>query len=151
MIRRGVQLTVLGLATAGVLAGCDDASGPGEFAGSYRLERFEGRDLPAIRSISPRDTVYVVTEDLLLDDDGDGVVATTARRVGVSFPQGSTSSSARPVRYTVRDGVITIVARCPIDADCIGIAPLTGQLVPGGLAFGAPESSKPASFYRRTR
>jgi hypothetical protein len=49
----------------------------------------------------------------------------------------------------VRDGVITIIARCPNDADCTGMAPLTGQLVPGGLAFAAPESSKRALFYRR--
>ena len=149
MVRRIVRTVLIGSTIAYTGASCDDGTAPSEFAGTYRLERFEGMVLPAINRLTSADTMYVVSEHLLLGDDGDGAQAGTQRLVNAAAPQGTLWSWTRRVRYSERAGTIEIVFPCPPDADCVATPPLVGERVPGGIALAPRASSKPASIYRK--
>jgi hypothetical protein len=135
-------------ATMAFTLGCSDASGPGDLAGRYRLERYEGSPLPAVMFQSSAGTSFIVSEQIVLDEDGDGLRFATGRTVDAAHPQGDDFSYSHALTYTARNGQIAITFICPPNADCIAGPHLIGERVAGGIALGPPASSKPASIYK---
>ena len=148
---RSISAIMVGVLVGALAGGCGDATGPGGLAGAYRLERYEGREIPAVVTQTNFGSVSIVGERILLGDDGNSVVFTTIREVNEVTPQGNTLSYTRAFDYVVRDGRIEITYECPPLADCLAGPHTVGELVGGGLALGAPASSKPASIYSRVR
>jgi hypothetical protein len=147
MIRTVVTAAVTALAAA-TLA-CGNSTGPGAFAGRYDLQRYQGLPLPAISNQSEFGTVFVVSERLTLDDDGNGLMVSTGRSVDAAHPNGDNFSYARAFGYIVLNSQIAITFACPPNADCIAGPHLVGERVADGLALTPPASSRPASFYKR--
>jgi hypothetical protein len=148
-MRQSVVRSVIAFALLAVVA-CSDATGPGRFAGSYRLERYEGTSLPATIYQSATMSVTILQQSLMLGEEGTGVATMTSRVVDAITPQGSETTTTSLLRFKVRSGVIEITFVCPPDADCIA-QPVLGARIDGGLAISSPASSKPASIYRRVR
>ena len=148
-VRQGVVRSVIAFALL-VGGACDDPTGPGRFAGSYRLERYEGASLPATIYQSATMSVTILGQSLLLGEEGTGVATMTSRVVDAITPQGLETTTSSLLRFQVRNGVIEITFVCPPDADCIA-QPILGARIDGGLAVSSPASSKPASIYRRVR
>ena len=151
MVRSLVRTLLTTTAIVGAISGCGDGTAPSEFAGLYRLERYEGAALPAINRLTSADTMYVVSEQLWLTNGGDGAHAGTWRLVNAATPQGAPWSWTRRIRFSERAGRIEIVYPCPANADCIFTPTLIAERVPGGLAVSTDASSKPASIYARVR
>lgn len=128
---------------------CSEPSGPDGLPGAYRLERFEGRALPAVMNQSSAGTVFIVSQRVILGDDGKGGTITEGRSVDDAHPQGSDFSYAQALSYVVRGSRIEITFICPPNADCIAGPHLVGERIVGGLALAAPVSSRPASTYNR--
>ena len=128
---------------------CSDATGPGRFAGTYRLDRFQGQALPAVMFQGVGGATYIVNERIMLDDKGEGIIFTTSKTVDSQNPSGESVSYARALSFTVRDARIEITYICPPNADCIAGPHIVGERVGRDLALAPPSSSKPASFYKR--
>jgi hypothetical protein len=137
------------IATVAFTLACSDGSGPGDLAGRYRLERYEGSPLPAVRFQSSDGTTLVVSEQIVLDEDGEGLRFNTGRTVDAAHPQGDDYSYTQALTYQVRNGQIAITFICPPNADCIAGPHLVGERVAGGIALAPPTSSKPASIYKQ--
>src|SRR5215207_2082304 len=45
---RSISAIMVGVLVGALAGGCGDATGPGGLAGAYRLERYEGREIPAV-------------------------------------------------------------------------------------------------------
>ena len=130
---------------------CGDPTGPGRFAGSYRLDRYEGVPLPATTYQAGTTSVTILQQSLMLGEEGTGVASSTTRVVDPDTPQGEENTFSQLLRFEVRNGMIEITFVCPPDADCIAGPHLVGTRVDGGLALSPPTSSRPASIYRRVR
>jgi hypothetical protein len=146
---RGFVRTVASVLAALAIQACSDGIGPDDFAGTYQLERFEGRTLPAVVTQSTFGTLFMISQRIVLGDNGKGVVVTTSRSVDDVTPQGADVTSSRVVGYVVRGSRVELTVVCPPDADCIAGPHYIGERVSGGLALGPPESSRPASIYKR--
>ena len=149
-MRQSIVRSVTAVAVLAISA-CNDPTGPGRFAGSYRLERYDGVSLPAITYRSGVTSVTILRGSLMLGDEGTGVATSTTRVVDPNTPQGSETTFSQLLRFEVRDGRIEITFVCPPNADCIAGPHLVGARVDGGLALSPRASSKPASIYRRVR
>ena len=151
MIRRLVRTTAAALLTLGALSAqaCSDALGPDDFAGTYQLERYEGMSLPAVQGRSGSRTFLIVSQRVVLGDNGKGVILTTARTADDGVPPGPDVSSSSEVGFVVRDGHVEVTIVCPPNAGCIAGPHFVGERVAGGLALAWPASSKPASIYKR--
>ena len=133
------------------MAACSDPTGPGRFAGGYRLDRYEGMPLPAITYQSGATSATILQQSLMLGEEGTGVAGWTMRFVDPIAPAGTENTFSQALRFEVRNGMIEITFVCPPNADCIAGPHLVGGRVDGGLALSPPASSKPASIYRRVR
>jgi hypothetical protein len=149
MTRRLVRAVFLAVSAAVAVQGCSDTSGPDGPPGIYRLERYEGRELPAIVNQSSAGTVFIVSQRVILGDDGKGEISTEGRSVDGAHPQGSDFSYAQALSYVVRGARIEITLICPPYADCIAGPHLVGERIVGGFALGPITSSRPASTYKR--
>src|SRR5687767_1941519 len=148
--RPSIRSIVLAASVALATTGCGDATSPDDFAGSYRLERYEGLQLPALVSKTSFGTVSIIDEQLFLSDNGEGVALTTFREVNQVMPQGKLHDFTRRLDYVLRGSRIEITYECPPNANCIAGPHAVGELVNGGLSLAAPTSSKPASIYTRS-
>jgi hypothetical protein len=149
-MRQSVVRSVIAFALF-VVSACDNPTGPEQFAGRYRLERYEGAAMPAISYESGSTSVTILQASLLLGEEGTGVLTTTTRVVDPVRPQGEEDTFSQLLRFGVRDGRIEITFVCPPNADCIAGPHLVGEEVDGDLALAPPTSSKLASIYRRVR
>ena len=148
MIRGFVRTAAHALAVLTIQA-CSDSLGPEDFAGTYQLERYEGRTLPAVVTQSTFGTLFMVSQRIVLGDNGRGVIMTTSRTEDPVTPQGADISYSRQVGYVVRGSRVELTIICPPEADCIAGPHYIGERVSSGLALGSPASSKPASIYKR--
>ncbi|MBW8839871.1 MAG: hypothetical protein JF602_08475, partial [Gemmatimonadetes bacterium] len=64
-MRQSVVRSVIAFALF-VVAACDNPTGPEQFAGRYRLERYEGAAMPAISYESGSTSVTILQASLLL-------------------------------------------------------------------------------------
>jgi len=149
MTRSLVRAVFLVVFAAVAAQSCSEPSGPDGLPGIYRLARFEGRELPAVMNQSSAGTVFIVSQRVILGDDGKGGTLTEGRSIDDAHPQGSDFSYAQELSYVVRGGRIEITFICPPNADCIVGPHLVGEQIVGGLALGPPASSRPASTYKR--
>ena len=149
-MRQNVVRSVIAFALL-VVAACDNPTGPADFAGSYRLERYEGMSLPAISYQSGTTSVTVREASLVLGEEGTGVLTTTTRVVDAITPQGEEDTLSQLLRFDVREGRMEITFVCPPNADCIAGPHLVGERIDDDLALSPRASSKPASIYRRVR
>ena len=149
MTRSLVRSVFLVIFAAVAVQACSDASGPDGLPGTYRLERFEARELPAVTNQSSAGTVFIVSQRVILGDEGKGGTITEGRSVDDAHPQGSDFSYAQALSYVVRGARIEITFICPPNADCIAGPHLVGEQIDSGLALGPPASSRPASTYKR--
>jgi hypothetical protein len=153
MIRTAVR-SIAGIALTVAVAvgqGCSDATSPDAFVGTYQLERYEGLPLPAVRQQTSAGSLSVVSELLVVGNDGSALMSTTVREVSAQTPQGANQSYTSQYRYVVRGSSIELTFVCPPNANCIVGSPIVASRTSGGLATARRESSKPASFYRRIR
>ena len=149
-MRQRVLRSALPFVVLAVVA-CSDTTGPDHFAGSYRLERYEGAALPAVTYQAGTTSVTILRQSLMLGEEGTGVATSTTRVVDPTTPQGSENTFSSLLRFEVRGGKIEITYVCPPDADCIAGPHLVGERVDGSLVLSPPASSRPASIYRRVR
>jgi hypothetical protein len=136
-------------ASAALTVACGDSSGPEDYQGRYRLERYEGAPLPAVTFQSSSGTSFIVSEQIMLGDNGKGLRTSVGRTVDAAHPQGDDFSYSRELGYTVRNGQIAITLICPPNADCIAGPHLVGERKGDELILAWPASAKPASTYKR--
>jgi len=149
MTRSLVRAAFLVVFAAVAAQSCSEPSGPDGLPGIYRLERFEGRELPAVVNQSSAGTAFIVSQRVILGDNGQGGTITEGRSVDDAHSQGSDFSYAQALSYVERGARIEITFTCPPNADCIAGPHLVGEQIVGGLALGPPASSRPASMFRR--
>ena len=151
MIRRLARTAAAALLTLGAFTvqACSDPLGPDDFAGTYQLERYEGMSLPAVQGRSGSRTFLIVSQHVVLGDNGRGVILTTSRTVEEGVLPGPDVSMSSEVGFVVRDGYVEVTIVCPPNASCIAGPHYVGGRVGGGLALAWPASSKPASIYKR--
>ena len=151
MIRRLVRSFAASLLTLGALSAqaCSDALSPDDFAGTYQLERYEGLSLPAIQARSGATTFLIVSQQIVLRDNGKGMILTTSRTVNDGAPPGPDVPYSSEVGFVVRHGRVEVTIVCPPNASCIAGPHYVGGRVAGGLALARPASSRPASIYKR--
>lgn len=146
-----VPARLLGMLSVGLAVACGDPVAPGDFAGTYTLQRVDGDPLPTVLFTTEYVRVRVLADTLRLNANGTGLQI-SVREVEPLVPGLPAEPSSRvdsELRFETKGGRIEVSAICPPNANCAPPPYLVARAVAEGLRVDVATGQRVPLLYTR--